>query len=427
RAARRAAEEAGSKLSFLAEASRLLASSLDYDATLRQLARLAAPTLGDWCAVDLIEDGRLRRVATAYADRAQEPAAREFARRIPLDLDAEGGAPRVIREGRPVLVPRVTDRELRQVARDPEPLRLLHRARLRSYMCVPLIARGRTLGAMTFITAQGERELTAEDLRLAEDLAARAATAVDNARLFAEAQTIAAELRVANQAKDEFLGLVSHELRTPITTIFGNAQVLRNRANRLDDESRALAVEDIEQEAERLHRIIDNMLVLSRVEAGREIETEPLVVERTLRRIIDSYAQRHPQRPIELRTEGRVAPVSAEPTYFEQIVRNLLSNADKYSPPGAPIEVTARPDGTAAVVVSVADRGKGIPPEEMGLIFRTFFRSPRTSAQASGAGIGLAVCKRLVEVQGGRIWARAREGGGTEFGFSLPLEKESKP
>ena len=198
---------------------------------------------------------------------------------------------------------------LASTATDEEQLKLLRYAKIVSYSSVPLVARGRTLGAMTLFTLMRDsgRRMNRADFALAEEVARRAGIAIDNARLFAEAQRTAAELRVANQAKDEFLGLVSHELRTPITTIFGNAQVLHYRGSRLDAETRDQAVADIEQESERLHRIIDNMLVLSRLEAGREIETEPVVVDRMVERIVASFRQRQKYRTIENRQRARPA------------------------------------------------------------------------------------------------------------------------
>jgi PAS domain S-box-containing protein len=425
RAARNAAEYAAQRVTFLSDASRLLASSLNYDKNLRDLAQLMVPQIADWCAVDVIEDGELRRIAITNADPQRARAMRGIGRRYPLTTGQASGSPAIMRGGETVAIRRVTDKQLERSAQDAEQLRMLRDARFVSYVCVPLNARGRTLGAITLITTEGEsgRELGDEDRALAEEVASRAAIAVDNARLFAEAQLTAAELRVANQAKDEFLGLVSHELRTPITTIFGNAQVLHHRGGRLDDETREQAIADIEQESDRLHRIIDNMLVLSRLEAGKAIETEPLSVDRAIARIVGSFRQRQPSRPVDVDVEAGLPPVSAEPVYFEQVLRNLLSNADKYSPAGAPIEVQACAE-PGFVRITVLDRGAGIAPEDAPQLFRAFYRSARMANQASGAGIGLAVCKRLIEAQGGRIWARPRDGGGAEFGFTLPLEEQ---
>jgi PAS domain S-box-containing protein len=423
-AARAVAERAEHRVRFLSDASRLLFSSLDYDKNIKDLARTFVPEIADWCAVDVVEDGVPRRIVMANGDPARERATRAVGRRYPLGGSANDTTA-VIRSGVTVFARRVTDKMLEAVAADDAQLRLLRDAGIVSWLCMPMTARGRAVGALTLLTAESGRELGDEQVALAQEVAGRAAIAVDNARLFAEAQRAAAALRVANQAKDEFLGLVSHELRTPITTIFGNAQVLQSRYARLDDTTRTQALSDIEQEAERLRQIIDNMLVLSRLDISRTIETEPLIVERVVRRIAGSFRERHRERPIEVDSPARVPPVAAEPVYFEQVLRNLLSNADKYSPPRAPIVVRVR-EGDGEVMTSVLDRGQGIEPEEAQVIFRAFFRSPRTAGQASGAGIGLTVCKRLVEAQGGRVWARSRNEGGAEFGFALPVEQEAK-
>lgn len=235
-----------------------------------------------------------------------------------------------------------------------------------------------------------------------------------------ELKRTADELERANAAKDEFLGLVSHELKTPITTIYGNAQVLRNRGAQLDAESRQSALDDVVHESERLHRIIDNLLVLARLEQGQEIESEPLLVRRIATRMADEHRQHHPYRQIRLSVIDDATPVSGQPLYLEQVIRNLLSNAEKYSPPNEPIDLDISRDGDS-LCFSVLDRGRGFSEDEAGKIFTPFYRSAFAVSRASGVGIGLAVCKRLIEAQGGEMWAHPREGGGADIGFSLPL------
>jgi PAS domain S-box-containing protein len=411
---------------FLADAGTLLGSSLDIERTLRDVARMAVPRFADWCAVDLLaDDGSITRATVANADQTRIDWLREISRPYPIEPNANYGGPLIIRTGRSLLVEHVTEEILRRAVDNEGQLRLMLDSRLCSFVGAPLIARGRVLGAITFFCAESGRHFDRRDLDVAEALGRRAGMAVDSARLYEQSQLTAEELRRANQAKDEFLGLVSHELRTPITTIFGNAQVLRNRGEYLDDEARAASVADIEQESERLNRIIDNMLVLARVEAGREILAEPVQAHRVVRRFVDTHVQRHPYRRLEADVPSELPPVSAEPTYFEQVLRNLLSNAEKYSPPDRPIEVRVSFEA-GQVAVRVLDRGAGIQGDETDLIFAPFYRSRRTSDEASGTGIGLAVCKRLVDAQGGRIWARRREHGGSEFGFSLPIDREAR-
>ncbi len=236
---------------------------------------------------------------------------------------------------------------------------------------------------------------------------------------------VLAQLQDALAVKDEFLGLVSHELKTPITTILGNAQIL-NRIRTIEDDERNAALADIAFEAERLHRIIDNMLVLARLESGRQIEPEPLHLQRVIETLAARHHQRHPTRRIDLQIDSTLPIVSAEEGYVEQVLRNLLSNAEKYSPGEEPITIAARSQGNE-VLVAVLDRGPGISPSEADELFTPFYRSPQTSHQAQGMGIGLTVCKRLIEALNGRMWAIVRAGGGSDIGFALPVEHDDDP
>lgn len=235
-----------------------------------------------------------------------------------------------------------------------------------------------------------------------------------------ERKHVEEELRRANLAKDELLGLVSHELRTPLTHVLGNAQALRRHDAVITPEDRLTALDDITVAAERLQRLIENMLVLSHVEAQTEVETEPVLLQRLVPRLVAAYTRRDPTRRIEINLSPALPPVSAQPTYLEQIVHNLLSNAEKYSRTSEAIEICAHA-GEDGVHLGVSDRGPGIATEELESIFTAFFRSSGTARTTSGAGLGLAVCRRLSEVQGGRMWAEARAGGGSTIWLVLPL------
>jgi K+-sensing histidine kinase KdpD len=308
---------------------------------------------------------------------------------------------------------------MHRAAQDAEHLEIISNLGLNSAIGVAMKAGGRTLGMLTLVMVESGRKYTEADVALAEDVGHRAGLAVENAMLYQVSQKVQEELRRANEAKDEFLGLVSHELSTPITTIYGGAHLLRTRGAKIDEESQISVLQDIEQESERLHRIVEDLLVLARVELGEEIATEPVLLQRTLGKSVNTFKKRRPGREFVVQLDEEMAPVRASNVYLEQILRNLMNNADKYSPPETSIEIVSYMQDRDAVI-SVMDRGPGIPLEEVDLIFERFYRSQGTAKKAGGAGIGLTVCKRLVEAQNGIIWAEPREGGGLIVSFSLP-------
>jgi PAS domain S-box-containing protein len=402
---------------FLAEASAILTSSLDYETTLQSIARFSVPRMADWCAVDIVsEQGKIERLAVAHVDPRKVQLAHALTERYPIGADEPVGTPKVLRTGEPDFYPDIPDHLLQQVARDDEHLQVLRQLGFRSGMIVPLAARGRTLGTLSLVRAESGLRYNRDDLAMAEDLGTRAALAIDNARLYRETQR-------ANEAKDEFLGLVSHELRTPITTIFGGARVLR-RAKALDGESQTNIIEDIEIEADRLHRIVEDLLVLARSQLGQRASLEPVLVQRVVDKVARHFRQHVPSRPLDVRVAAGLPAALAEPTYLEQILRNLLSNAEKYTPAQSPLEIeVGQQDGR--IVTSVRDRGPGVLPDQIDAIFDRFYRAPST-AKAKGLGLGLTVCKRLIEAQSGDIWARPREDGGLEVGFGLPIYREEE-
>jgi PAS domain S-box-containing protein len=228
------------------------------------------------------------------------------------------------------------------------------------------------------------------------------------------------ELETSNAVKDEFLGLISHELRTPVTSIYGNAVLLASRLGALPE---ATMVRDISDDADRLLRIVENLLQLTRLGAGTKLDREPTVLDHVVRAAIESRFHRHPERDIRLTIDRPSLIVQADAIALEMLIENLLSNADKYSPAGEPIDVQVELDGTTAIV-RILDRGIGIAPDIADDVFTAFFRADQARRTAGGVGVGLAVCKRIVEAHDGRIWAGPRDGGGAEMGFALPLSDD---
>jgi PAS domain S-box-containing protein len=231
----------------------------------------------------------------------------------------------------------------------------------------------------------------------------------------------------ANEIRDRFFGILSHELRTPITSIYGGAQVLAKRAMQLDDDTRRELLTGLATESERLQRMIENLLILARVERGTDFfGPQPVLVDRVLRDVIDRERGLWPSATIELRIAGPIPVVAGDEDHLAQIMRNLLANAVKYAGDEANVVVEVRYEAPW-VRVAVRDDGPGFPPNEADQLFGLYFRSARTTA-APGAGIGLFVCRQLVSAMGGTIWCRSRPEGGAEFGFTLaPYDDGERP
>jgi PAS domain S-box-containing protein len=645
---------------FLASATELLGSSLDYEETIQRVAELAVPQIADWCAVDIVDEtGVPRRIAVAHPDPEKLALARELEEQYPSPPDATRGLHAVLRTGQSDMMSEIPVEILEGAARDARHLELLLALELRSYMCVPIIAGGQVLGALTFVATESGRHYGPDDLAFAESIASRAASAISNARSFREAlrykrvldatldvvvmfdpvtlrisyanqgaidqlgytadeligaeatvvvealdsigmrgilaplmsgdleartemlayrhrdgrsipvevllQHVAlpgesgrivavardiadrldaqanlrrlaeseharaaelnaviramgdgifvctaegrvtlsnpaaesifpdvteqtyedvlgrledpseiapglgtrggpVELRVIGneerwveistypvvrdeesseqdpetivmlrdvtaarqrqQIRDTFIGVLSHELRTPVTTIFAGSKVLARDEDRLPAETRRDIFADIVVESERLHRLVEDVIAMTRFgEDEGEVGTEPVLIQRVLPALVKSEENRWPGVSFELEMPTGLPTATADPTYVEQVVRNLLSNAAKYGGQGTTVHVRVEADDKE-VTVSIADDGPGFPPEESERVFELFFRSARTASAAAGAGIGLFVCARLIRAMGGRIWARPLPGRGAEFSFTLRVMTE---
>jgi PAS domain S-box-containing protein len=258
-------------------------------------------------------------------------------------------------------------------------------------------ANGRLIGAVNVLVDVTERKRAEEALR-----------------------ATAEALHLSSTVKDEFLGLVSHELRTPVTTIFGNARLLRERGDQLGDAQRHSMIVDIAEDSDRLLAIVENLLLLTKLASGSPVDLEPQVLAHVVRKSVASFQRRHVGRKIKMSIEPRHLIVESDRTYLELVLENLLSNATKYSPASSEIEVIVHHEEGEARV-AVLDRGIGLGKTDPEQLFTAFFRTEEAKRHTSGIGVGLAVCRRMLEVQGGRIWARPRDGGGAEFGFALPL------
>lgn len=511
------------RLDLLAEAGRVLGMTLDYETTLRRLAGLALPLLGEVGIVDVIDGATVRRQVTTRGEGLGPVAAVIEAH--PLDPAGSGPIAEVVRAGR-AGVYHVDDETVTAAARDDEHAAALAATGARWALVTPLRSLGRTIGALAFLRLE-DRPYDDEEVALAEELGDRAGRALENARLHSEVGRLArrergraAELeaivgaigegilvvdadctiRSSNAAavrflggpiatsgelldrlldatgrrpaelpsspvefrlearptswvevtsypvqaargalasssvvvcrdvtafrqgqalREAFLGLLSHELRTPVTTIYGGASVLARPGSTLAAGTSTEILADIAAEADRLYRLVEDLLVLARFDEGFELGEEPVLLQRLVPAVVDQERDRWPGVDFEVDVAADLPVARGDETSVVQVLRNLLSNAAKYSGSGTTVSAAVEADD-GGLAVRVRDQGPGIAPGEAEDLFEPFFRSPSTAKMAGGAGIGLYVSRRLVDAMGGRIWAVPGSGGGSEFTFVLP-------
>jgi PAS domain S-box-containing protein len=427
----------GSKLmeerqSFLARASATLASSLDYETTLASVAQLAVPRIADWCTISLLaEDGSIDQVALAHVDPEKIKWAEELRQRYSPDPKAPGGASQVVSSGRAEFIAEITDAMLTAAVQDPELLKILRELELRSSMTVPLTVHGRTLGAISFASTGSSRLYTPEDLALGEELARRAAVAVDNARLYRAAQRLneeleervvdrTAELEAANRELESFSYSVSHDLRAPLSHILGFVELLqKDSVSTLTDSSRRY-LSHVAGAATQMGTLIDDLLAFSRV--GRtDLNKVPFGMDHLVQDVIADFKQETHDRHITWQI-GSLPKVNADRAMLRLVWTNLISNALKYTSthPMADIEIGYHPEGGESVFF-VRDNGVGFDMKYVDKLFGVFQRLHST-AQFEGTGIGLANIRRIVARHGGRTWAEGSINVGATFYFSLPNE-----
>ena len=479
---RDAAEASRDRFAFLAEVSRCLADSLDYETTLTTVAGMSLPYLGAWCIVDVLtEDGEIRRLAVLHPDPSRQDAARALYQRYPPHADDLIGVPRVLRTGRPEMVFEVSEDALAAAARDDEHLALLRTLGIRSYVIVPMVARGHTLGAITFVTADDSRRFGDIDVVIAEDLARRAAMAVDNARLHAQAlearhsaeealveleiaseelrhardvaENTLVELEAANQdlheardvaeaalkARSEFLATMTHEVRTPLNAIVGYMELLEmDVAGELSPGQRAY-VTRVRDSSRHLLRLVEDVLDFSRSDAGGlEVASEVVRAADTARAAVSIVRPQAESRLVSL--EDRSGAVDGlqyrgDEYRVRQVLLNLLSNAVKFTPPGGRVTLECAVDddtpGGPWLLFRVRDTGQGVTPDDAAVIFEAFVQGEAgLTRKHGGIGLGLAISRELARLMGGDLVLEdpgcSADGGG-ETGATFTLRVLAAP
>jgi signal transduction histidine kinase len=417
-----AASETEGRLELLLQASELLGRSLDFDVTFANLATLLVPRMADGYVVDLVEtDATIRRLAAVDADPAKAPLMERLKRLGALNPKAPNGIQRLLEAGVPFFTERITDDGLVKGARDADHLAILRSLDLYSGLTVPLKSRGRSIGLLWLYFSRSKRVYTRDDLALAEEIAARAALAIDNARLFRE-------LEETVKAREDFLAIASHELRTPVTALMLRAQgyaraLARDPKLEPTREEVVRWLGSFNQQVARISRLIEEMLDVSRMTAGRlELLLEPLDLAQVAREAAANMED-------DLRRKGCALTIDAEAgvtglwdrTRMEQVVLNLLSNAMKYGE-AKPISMRVRSAGEKAIL-EVRDQGIGIDAEHLTRIFERFERMV-SSRNYGGFGLGLWIVRQIVEASGGTIRVSSAPGDGATFIVELPRKPE---
>ncbi|HEV2148638.1 MAG TPA: GAF domain-containing protein [Longimicrobiaceae bacterium] len=401
---------------LIADASEILASSLDYRTTLRSVARLAVPSVADHCAVDVIEENReIVRVEVVLADPADGGGTRKLKKCSSPDWSSPQPGVEVMRSGTPMLVPEVDDAWLVSHTRSPEHLEALRKLRVRSVISVPLVARGRTLGAITLTTGDSGRRYGTHDLALAEEIARRASLAIENARLYQQAQR-------ATQAREEILAVVSHELRNPLNAIHLATEVLlRLVPPEMWRGPERKQIELVQRATGQMLHLVHDLLDVTRIEAGhltvrrRREEVAPLVDE-ALGMLQPLAATRSIQ--LEGHVPEEIPAVFVDRQRILQVLSNLLENGIRSTPEGGVVAVRVTRAG-GEVRFAVTDTGAGIPEQHVPHLFDRYWQASGGDRRRSG--LGLAIAKGIVEAHGGKISVESRVGKGSTFTFVVPV------
>jgi PAS domain S-box-containing protein len=412
-AARAEAENSQKRTALLAEASRVLSSSFDYQTTLAALVRLAVPTLADYCALDiLVGDNNFERIGEAHVDPAKSMLIREVATFPRSALTASHPLVRVITTGQPVLEAEVTTEFIRAAFAEPAQAKTVEALGPRSLICVPLVDSGKAIGALTLVTSGSGRIYDEADLFLAADVARRAAVVVEHARLFHQAEQ-------ATRARDDVLAVVAHDLRNPLNTVtMAISLMLETTPVERTQERRQQEI--VRRAADRMNRMIQDLLEVKRMESGHlSIDVKAESPDDLVNDTIDMLRPLASGSSIEMvaSVAENLPSVLADAARIQQVLSNLVGNAVKFTPRQGTITVAADLLDTE-VRFAVIDTGPGIPPEQVPHIFGRFWQAK--SSDRRGIGLGLAIAKGIVEAHNGRIWVESEVGLGSTFYFTLP-------
>jgi PAS domain S-box-containing protein len=400
---------------FLGKAGAELSASLDHDEVLSRVTQLCVPGLADWAVLDLLDDDQsVQRAAVAHADPELETLANQVKAYPPNRSTPQHPSARALFASEALLIPIVSESQLLSAAQNAAHQQVLRAVNPTSFIAVPLIARGTTFGVLSLVRANATRKYGPDDLAVVEELARRAAIAIDNARLYEQAER-------ANRAKSDFLANMSHEIRTPMTAVLGYAEVL---AARVQDSICREKIEIIKRNGNFLLEIINDILDLSKIEAGRiEPEFEQFELAELIGDVLSLMQLRARDSHLELKLDYQTSvpeTVISDPIRLRQILINLVGNAIKFTEEGKVTLAVRYNDQQGQLEFDVVDTGIGISPELQQELFKPFSQSDTSrSRKYGGTGLGLAISLRLAEMLGGSIRVQSRPGKGSTFTLNI--------
>jgi signal transduction histidine kinase/PAS domain-containing protein len=418
------AEAARRRAAFLAEAGRVLAESVDQSSTLVALTRLALPSLGAWCIVDILEESdAIHRLGIYHPDPEKQELAHELQASWAPEADDPFGAPAMLRESRTVAITDDIEATLAATAHSPANLHILRQLGIGSLLTVPLVARNRLLGAITFVSAERGASYTPEDVQLAEDVANRGALALDNAQVYDLTLMLQRSAETANRAKTAFLGAMSHELRTPLNAIGGYIDLLDMGLRGPVTPNQHADFARVKTNQQHLALLITEILNFVRVGSGRaSYALSDVKACESIQHSVDLIEPLFGQKGLVFEgiTGDNSIVARADPERVAQILINLFSNAIKFTPSGGRINANCAVSGDT-VAIRVSDTGIGIAPEKHESIFEPFIQLKESlSDRESGVGLGLAISRDLARAMNGDLTVESSEGKGARFTLSLP-------
>jgi signal transduction histidine kinase/PAS domain-containing protein len=423
------AEAARRRAAFLAEAGRSLAESVNQASTFMALAKLALPTLGAWCIMDILgDDGEIRRLGIYHPDPEKQKLAEKLEATWLPQPDDTFGAPAMLRDARTIVITDDVEATVAATARNAENLNILGQLGIGSLLTVPLVARKKLLGAITFVNAQHGDSYSTEEIQLAEDLAGRGALALDNAQVYDLALVLQRSAETANKAKTAFLSAMSHELRTPLNAIGGYIELLDMGLRGPVTERQHADFARVKVSQQHLALLITEILTFARVESGQvSYEITDVKACDALQHAIELVEPLFGQKGLVFDgiSGDQTVVARADSERVTQILVNLLSNAIKFTPSGGHISADcgATPD---AVTLRISDTGRGIPAGKHETIFEPFIQLKEGLAEReSGVGLGLAISRDLARAMNGDLAVESNEGKGSRFTLSLPRSDES--